>query len=245
MVKYIGCRLCKDEKYIYKTDEVTGEAIATPCHCFTEFLRKRKVELEALKANFTEFDLQYDISTYEGTESLSEIENLKKYADRFLEKYHDKSLFIYGGASTQKTTVAKWVGKRIIEKGKKAHYVLMNDLIKDCQNAQFDDSETSEIKNLLLLYETVDLLIIDEAFVKDRNTIFKSRAQIPYIDSFFRTRLETKRLATIFISNEPIEMINEEIFNSYIKELIRRNCFPMEFKDRIGSSQRVEDIFKD
>jgi DNA replication protein DnaC len=201
------------------------------------------LEINLVRSNFSEKILSYSISDYEGVKSAETIKNIIKYTDEFKTKFYDKSLFFYGGMSTQKTTIAKWVGMRVIEQGKTAYYILMNDLLKELTSLPRDETEAAELKARVDRYMNADLLVIDEAFTKDRNTIYKSRYQIPYIDTFLRSRLETTSKATILVSNETIESIDEDIFNPYIKELVKRNCHLMEFKDKIGSTQNVEDIF--
>lgn len=244
MLKYIGCRKCKGEKYIYSQDD--GGYIATPCECWKEFVSKKNLEIKLLQANLSDKDLLYSIDTYEGIKSIDSINNIKLYVEKFEEKFCHNSLFFYGGMSTQKTTVAKWVGKEILQKKLKVYYILMNDLIKAYLNIGFDSSSNEENEGTKLVdkINSVDLLIVDESFSKDRNTIYKSRYQVPFIDSFLRTRLETKKLATIFISNDPISSIDVEVYNEYIQELVKRNCTSLEFQDKVGSTQNPEDIFK-
>ena len=244
MLKYLGCRICKGEKYIYTQED--GDFIAKPCECWKEFSRKKSLEIKLIQSNFSDTDLFYDISSYEGEKSKDIVEKAKMYVEQFEERFCHNSLFFFGGMSTQKTTVAKWIGKKLLEKGLKVRYILMNELIKAYMNANFDDPSQEENldKQLVESFSFLDLLIVDECFSKDRNTIYKSRYQVPYIDSFLRNRLETKKLATIFISNESISAIDTDVYNEYIQELIRRNCTSLEFKDKVGYTQKPEDIFK-
>ena len=114
------------------------------------------------------------------------------------------------------------------------------------QKAERDE----EIQGKLEKLEDVDLLLIDEAFDKEKVTLYKSNFQVPFIDSFLRNRMQTKHKGIIFISNVSPYDIESKGFNYSIQDLVVRNMNKekgfMEFKDRyddIKSSVDTEDLF--
>jgi DNA replication protein DnaC len=133
------------------------------------------------------------------------------------------------------------MGYQFLKAKKSVKYILMNDLIKMLQKAERDDSIMAKLEKL----EDVDLLLIDEAFDKEKVTIYKSNFQVPFLDSFLRSRMQTKHKGIIFISNVSPYDIEAKGFNYSIQDLVVRNMNKekgfMEFKDRYDSIKSTVD----
>lgn len=133
-------------------------------------------------------------------------------------------IYIYGPNNTQKTTTANWIGKKIIQAGYKAEYLLMKDLLDILTDTMRDENDSrARVKQL----QSRDLLVIDEAFAKDKLHLWQSGIQIGYIDSFLR-ECYSKGVCIIFISNIEIKDIESQGFSHSIASLVERTIKPAE-----------------
>jgi len=126
-------------------------------------------------------------------------------------------LYFYGPNGTQKTTLSKWVGIRLLEKGFSVQYALMQTLIKNLMI--FDEEER---RDTCQKYYDCDMLIVDEVFDRTKITMFKSGYQIPFLDQFIRDRLDVYKKGMILISNKKVEEIDSEGFGYSLQDLIQR-----------------------
>lgn len=236
MKAFINCRKCSNGWILNKETEE-----ATKCQCLITYENKIANEIYIQKSNLSENIKDYDISMYIGNDENKNIDKLKQYINDFKETFKTVNLYIQGANSTQKSTVCSWLGKEICKKGFNVYYCLMNNLIKDLCNEQFDE----KLKEKIDKYNDTDLLIVDESFDKMKNLIYKSQYQISFLDQFLRNRIENNNKATIFISNIEIGKI-DDIFGISIKELIRRSCYQLEFKDNVNIKNDflVKDLWK-
>lgn len=225
----MNCKKCNDTHYL--NVEIEGIIHKKKCECFKKEIDEKMLVYKMHEAGLTDKEIEYDISMYKGEKSLDTIESIKKFVDVFEEKGKNIHLFMYGNASCQKTTVSKWMIKELVKKGISCKYILMNNLLNDVIiGSKFAENKEDALFNFNS-YLKCDFLVVDESFAKDRVTIYKSGYQISYIDQFLRERLETLKKSTLFISNYTIESIQSQGFNSYIQEIIFRNCHVLEFKD--------------
>jgi DNA replication protein DnaC len=188
--------------------------------------------------------LDYSVDSYVGETSAAEVEKLKKYVKEFKTRYRGVNLYMYGPNSTQKTTLAKWLGVELLRRdGASVHYVLMDQLVKELTQEGFDEDVDPNLK----IYRTVDVLIIDEAFDKAKVQWFKSGYQMSYLDRFLRQRMEQdENLSTILISNNDVESIRDN-FNNSLYELIDRNTAgsKLQFQDHYAQANNFnpEDLW--
>ena len=212
-----SCNLCKNG-YIYSIEN--GEETVQRCKCKSKDLTEAKLniayDLAGIPYNY--FNSK-DFSYYSGDKSKDKVNELKHFVDNF-EELKFASFYLHGLPSTQKTTIAKIVGSELIKKGYSVKYMIMNTLIKEIINSDFE-REGNRFN--------VDFLILDEAFDPIKMTVYKSNFQIPFLDTFIRERVETLKKSTMFISNVPLENVEYD----YIREVVRRNCLIYEFKDKI------------
>ncbi len=201
----------------------TGEVKLIPCQCFIKYQRALRLFYLLKNAGFdTTYTQTYHGSDYIGTQSVANIGRLRKYINNF-EKVKDCVLYFYGGNSTQKTTVASWVGKKLLLKGYTVKFILMNDLIKKLTAFTTEEQLASDLDK----YKSCDLLIVDEAFDKSKVTIYKSGYQIPFVDSFLRERISLGK-GILFVSNVAYSDIASEGFSPSLQALISRNVVSMD-----------------
>jgi len=231
--KFRPCVKC-DNGYIYSTNSF-NEPVVTICSCLQKYQYQINLLQKLEKANIfpSQFLLKYDIDNdYIGPDKQGNIPKLKKFIREFKDTFYDKTLYIYGKVGTQKTTVANWIAKELIEKGVSVYFTFLNDLIKELQENTFSELDLED------KYYDCDCLIIDRAFGRDKVTIYKSGYQIPFLDNFLRRRIDQLNKATIIISNDAIENISKNGFNEDIQSLIERKTKPIKsvflFEDYYG-----------
>ena len=95
----------------------------------------------------------------------------------------------------------------------------MNDLINMLMKAERDEDIQTQIEKLT----EVDLLIIDESFMKERVTIYRSGYQLSFLDTFLRNRIQSNKRGVIFISNISMDDIDKNIFGEGLIDLVKRN----------------------
>ena len=267
MEKFVQCRNCLNKNLSLKSgkpivppgfivEQVKPKGVIQPndvvreCECHVLWRKRHELEVSAKNAALSPQWIDYDPDTqYVGTESKDNVERLKTFVKRSTDPKEPQDvksqlaasvIYMYGTNGTQKTTLANWMGDEFLKAKKTVKYILMNDLIKMLQKAERDDVVMTKLEKL----EDVDLLLIDEAFDTKKVTIYKSNFQVPFLDSFLRTRMQTKHKGIVFISNVSPYSIEEGGFNYSIQDLVVRNMKNhfMEFKDRYDSNMSSVDI---
>lgn len=220
---FTPCGKCENG-YLYSGEE------ARLCDCLKTYRARRNMEIKLDRSGLPPRIVDYDIETYIGQLSLPNILKLRYYVSQFETRFHMVPLYFWSRRnSTQKTTVASWIGRELIAQGKTVYMVIMDKLLKDLQDAQFDETEAT--KQRVEVWLDCDFLIIDDSFDPRKVTVYRSGYQLPFLDNFLRRRMETLGLATCFTSNISITEIGKT-FGQSIEALVKR-CVadPMEFKD--------------
>ena len=132
-------------------------------------------------------------------------------------------VYMHGPNGTQKTTLAHWVGANVLHQGYSVKYLLMQTLLMTISGFEKDEIRQQEKQAEIEKLKTVDLLIIDEAFSKDKVTIYDSGYQLPFLDRFLRERCEIAQKGIIFISNKPPDDIVKQKFSPSIQDFVMRN----------------------
>lgn len=212
-----GCEECANSNGIIYTYGENGIE-AKKCQCWIDYQKRQYFRLQLYRANIPETDeAGGDIENYIGSQSIDSINKVKKYVNEFHNRYIGQHLYLYGPNSTQKTTVAWWIGRELIKQGFGVYYTLMDTLVKNITQEMFDE----EVKPLVDTYRNVDVLIIDESFDKKKVTWYRSDYQITFLDGFIRDRMEARRNTTIMVSNQEVSAIRD-LFNNSIYELVDR-----------------------
>lgn len=243
--QFMPCDQCKDKPgpmpgYYYNDVEVNGHPFKTAveCNCHYEWMKENLILIQAPKNNLwnhTPF-LGYNPALhYKGDK-----ENIPKMANKFVAEFvanmkfnkngFNQCLYFYGPQATQKTTVAQWIGLEILKTRFAVYYERMQELIPGLIPINFDDAGRARLYSEKCL--KTDLLIIDNAFEKNRCTI--QSFQLPYIDSFLRERIEIQRKSTILISGLPVDQIEFQGGSKSIQEFLKLHTDPILFTDNIN-----------
>jgi DNA polymerase III delta prime subunit len=226
----------------------SGEAI-TKCSCLVkheEILRlliglemSNLITSNSSKESVNQI-IAYDIKQYLGKDKAQIISKVKKYIAHFSEKYSSLNLFFSGNPGTQKTTVAKFIAKSLLQKNKKCYYVLASPLIQTISNAERVEEEKAKLDYIT----NCDLLIIDD-FSEDQIVTFQSGWQRKNLFPWLKYRLETIKKATIFISNKTIDNLGD-YFEGAIQDVIAREVpdKTMIFEDKYSQLSEKVDISK-
>jgi len=174
------------------------------------------------------FGIEYP-EDYRGSKSEENLNRVINYCNKLQEPIiKTLPLYLVGKQGTQKTTIAHYIGRRIIEQGLISYFILMHDLAKLLMD-EYNDISIQKIEQIKLS----DILILDESFDTNKVIIYQSGRQIPYLDAFIRNWIGRKGI--IFISNvSPLEI--DPKFGESMKDLIcretRLNDSLLEFCDR-------------
>ena len=226
-----SCDKCKDSKaplgyiYSYRGEEILG---IRECECHSKWREESKLILDAEEANIwhTKSLLNYNPEKdYVGEESRKHIDHLLLFVNRFdSSEFNQASIYMWGPNGTQKTQLAHWLGLALLRREKTVKYLLMNQLLSKLSSNFEDDPERQKMLNEAL---SVDCLILDESFSKDKVTLYKSGYQLPFLDSFLRERVDTKKKSIVYLSNtSPLE-IEKQGFTASIQDFILRKTKPL------------------
>ncbi len=235
--KYVPCKLCSNGFII-------RDGVATKCECWTnyrnEVLFLQKLYESNLITDITPQDkiskfIEYDIDSYRGDDVNKNIRKIKKFANEFEDKFKSVNLFIYGDNGTQKSTVVKWICKKLLQKGKTVYYIIGKDLI----DLIMDSERDAESKRKLNIMLQSDLLVIEE-FEKSKLSLFSSNYKQSELIPFLKTRMESICKSTIFISNSDISDLYE--ISDTIGDLIDRETIDckLHFTDKYYNHAKVD-----
>lgn len=246
MTDFIPCRKCvQKEGSVVPSGYYYDGGVIKECHHHTIWRLTKKAEREYLKGNFDIEFFGHTLEDYKGTKSIKNIERLKSYVSNF-ELAQKSFLYFYGDNGTQKTSTASTIASLVIKAGYSAKYILMKKLIDLLWESQQNDEAKVKVKE----YLDCDLLVLDEAFSKDKIHIWKSGLQLGYIDEFIRDRVN-KGKGILFISNCPIDEIEAQGFSHSIQDLVIRETkkqnaymvFEDNYFDSITESELPESLF--
>jgi DNA replication protein DnaC len=230
MIDFSPCDKCKTSTdttiplgYYYVRGK--GFVAIKECECHIAWRKKEKLKIKAKQSNLwcEDIFLNYKpLEDYKGDTSFINVKNLVKFTSKFsegVEEYRRATIYLYGPNGTQKTFLGQWVGLELLRRGFNVKYYLMNQILSKLSSNFESDPSTQEFRQGLL---DTDLLIIDEAFSKDKVTLFKSGFQIPFLDSLLRERIDNLQKSVLFISNTPPEDIASQGFSASIQDFIFR-----------------------
>lgn len=250
MTEFIPCRKCINKNGIHPLGYIVRQVpsadgkrkieVVEECNCHKEWKAKITLQSAIQKANLPPDVINYDINSYVGTQSKANVDRLITFTNRSLSETESPDvkaklaaccLYLYGPNGTQKTTLAFWIAYQFLKAKKSVKYILMNDLLKLLMKSERDEEIAGKIEKL----SEVDLLIIDESFMKERVTIYRSGYQLSFIDTFLRNRIQSNKKGVIFISNINMDSIDRNLFGDGLVDLVKRNVLQskgnMEFLD--------------
>lgn len=251
--KFLPCRTCRNKEgpkpgFYFETIPYgqSTSRVVVECECHKAWREENVFRVRAVRANVWPEARSYDPDTeYIGTGSLENVRRLKTYVSRF-EEFGNVMVYMHGGNGTQKTTLAQWAAATLLSSGYTVQYMLMQNLLELLwKRKDFDDDmeRDREVEKLT----KIDLLVVDEAFSKEKVTLYKSGYQLPYLDRFLRDRVEVQRRGILFISNHPPEEIAQHGFSKSIEDLVVRKTRPqksvLEFIDnyvKVASTTNID-----
>jgi len=237
------CEKCVDGWIINKSEGMT-----TKCECWNTYQKELRLKVSMEKTNIplvfsSESDLTiFDYSIEEHYKGSDREDNLKKI-NKFIKDFHlykKRNLFFSGAVGTQKSTLARFIGKELTKKKYSVYYTLADTMIKELISADREDILKDKWKKIT----NYDLLIIDE-MSEDKITTYQSGWQNTFLLPFLKNRIEMVRKSVIFISNNPIDNIGT-YFEGAIQDLIYREVSDktMVFTDNYVRLQKDFEVDK-
>lgn len=257
MTKFIPCRVCKNKdgpKPGFYWKEIpygnSTSRVVVECECHKTWRQTETFRINAVQGSIWPEAIDYHPEAdYQGKQSVENVKRLQKYVFNF-DEYTDVMTYLYGPNGTQKTTLAQWVGASLLLKGYKVQYILMQNLLTFLSDFTHDQESEEKKQRYIEKLKSIDLVIIDEAFSRDKVTLYKSGWQLPFLDRFLRERFEMNRKGIMFVSNTSPEEIENHGFSRSIQDLVVRKTRPygsaLEFLDNyIDNASRfdVKGIF--
>lgn len=214
-----------------------GYTVSVECKCHKEWAAKRDLIYKCIEAHV---DTEDTWESYRGNLSLDSVEKMKLMAKKPEVTIDGLMFYMYGHNGTQKTSMAKVLGTEIIKAG---YSVFMTDMKSILVNIlddyrEKDESIISAKKRFINKIKTVDFLIIDESFDREKCNVTSSRFEISYLDNFIRNRFETTHKSIMFISNTSPKDIESQGFGISLHDLVNRNIrsTTLTFKDNYDKS---------
>jgi len=234
----------KVEQFIYK--EVNGELTAYLNPDWKEMIQNEKFSYFLNKSNIPNDYWDLDFDSFPWEKSKPQVDNCRKYAlECKEEKFKDVSLYLYGGNSSGKTTVACSIAKEFITKGLRVKFILAGSLAEMLMKKSSYTTD-EEIKDKIEDLKNSDLVIIDDCFDQTKSIMWKSDSKnliISVWDSFLRDIL-SRQVRVIITSNIlPLEIQN--IYGKSMYELIDRNFVLQKFEDSVKyvKKDKFKNIF--
>jgi DNA replication protein DnaC len=251
-MKYFPCRKCSKlntsgklpEGFFYKiiTQNNKTYKVVEECDCHKKWIKEKEIYLKYKKAGFKLSDFDYDITSYLGNKSKDNIHRITNYINN-LSKTKSSILYCWGIYNSQKTTIINWIGHQILSQGYSTYYILFNELLKNLWDGQRKEEYSELVEN----YKNCDILIIDEAFDKEKASVWASGHQIALVDELIRNRINSNK-GIIFCTNvNPIDIsknIHSEAIQNIIFRETKKNNSILEFLDCLDSINNIpENLF--
>jgi hypothetical protein len=218
---FVPCDICSKaerpkgiEGYYYTGPE--EDIQLKECDCHKKWMEQNMFLIRAGKNNIwtTEKARSYDLFNNHIGEKISNY--VKYFIDS--EDFREASLYLYGTSRTQKTTIAQWVGLSMALKGYSVYYISMHNFITKLVPSEFKDIDKFKVFHDKMI--GMDFLIIDDAFNDKQANI--QPFQLPYIESFFRERMEISKKGIIFVSSVHPSKIKDTKFSSSLQDFIEK-----------------------
>jgi hypothetical protein len=255
---YVQCSKCKDkpgpmgQPGFYYVDNGAYVGVKE-CECHKQWLKENKILIGAYKNNIwvDAVSQTYNILTsYKGEKSYKEIIKIMNYLNDFPDdpSLRKTCLYFYGIDQTQKTTVAQAIGLNLFRKGFNAFYTTMKDFSSMVCKPYPREEEIQEIQAYMKKVENSDLFIIDNAFDRNAAPVYDSGTQSPYIEAFFRDRIDNKGRGVLFVSRVKPEEIRKNGYSDSLQVFIihhtTKRKTALKFEDTMVNVH-IHEIFKD
>ena len=215
------CGQCKDTGYI---TSVIGAA-PSMCKCFKQKLIDAHYSISnldqvLLRENFDNFDFRlFDekMDTDEGMSVRKNMERVFRIATNFAKDFGSEfdNLLLYGETGLGKTFICHAIAKDLLDRGHTVLYMSAQRLVRVLEDARFDRYAREENKELLDMFDQVDLLIID-----DLGSEVMTVVTIASLFDIINHRLITRKPAVISTNlnqNALMECYSERIVSRFIE----------------------------
>lgn len=238
---YQHCDKCDNNGFIIKN----GSAVR--CECWIKYRERLSLLKRMLDANLVveessreevEKLISYSLKDYKGNDMSGNIPKIRKYIDKFEERFRSVNLFFTGTNGTQKSTLARYMVLELIRKGFSAYYTITKDFIDVVMASERDELKAEKLDRIL----KVDFLVLDE-FSPDKIAMYNSGYKQSIITSPIKKRFETIRKATIVISNKTLTELKNGEMGMTLSDLIDRetkNGCQLTFTDNYGDYARID-----
>jgi len=237
-MKFEPCEKCKNNKI---PGYIEVNSVLRECECRTAWKMKSSLLWELKEANLlsSEKDLlwDYSLSMYKGAnENIQKLHKIMESKELF--KFYN--YYFWGQPNTQKTTIAKWMGKIAIKDFKlSTYYMSMNALVELLGVIKKDKEHYEKINKI----KNIDVLIIDDAFDAKKIVLFSNNFQLIYFNNFLQERLQNESTVTIFASSAEPSKINTNHFGMEIPNiLLKRKTIIIPCTDNINRENAFIDI---
>jgi len=178
-----------------------------------------------LKSNgFPKSTFTSKFEDYKGDDEEGNLLFLREYINSFSEE--SDNIYFYGDSDTQKSTIARTVGKELLKKKFSCKYILADELVRLLAREEREDEIRDYIDKLI----TVDFLIIDD-FEKSKMVLYESGWQLKFIYPFLKRRIDIIQKPILIISNFEIKKIEKDFDYSTYSLINREINKSMQFKD--------------
>jgi DNA replication protein DnaC len=254
MLPFTPCEKCSNQIYSpipkdhitpppgYLYHNIDGVyTVLTECECHIKWAKENLMYIKAGKANLwtTSEAIEYDpVKSRIGDRDSMKIHMIRQHLPELVK---GMCLYISGGFSTQKTTLAQWIGLETFRRGHTAYYESMHNFITNLVPTGFNDLEKHKAYYDKVM--AVDVLILDNVFEKARTNM--QAFHIPYIESMLRDRIEQNHKSVIFVSSNNLESIKDENAQSlaaFIKKVSFSNKITLTDST---TGIKVDSIFED
>lgn len=253
MKSFQPCRKCASSPtpgYVV----VGGEMQECSCHklyksvvAYVKFIQQIGIPEKYIKYQIKDYIIN-NLKREKSQKNLSIVSSVIDMHEEFLSS--GSNLYIFGPANSQKTSVATYLCKSLFNKGYKTYYTFMPMLVGTLMRANnfSSDEDTMKDKRNKENYYNTDFLFIDDAFdtmklyltnpvnngkIKEENT---TEYKVTLLDGIMRYRINEKK-PTIYVSPNPVDKININIFSPSIKEMLKKDCLYLEFTDVLSLKQ--------
>lgn len=122
----------------------------------------KRVERIIRNSKMSKRNLNYKFDNFSSNTSNKKVlDNLKNYSEKLVSGIERKGLILVGNNGVGKTHLACSIANKLIENGTPVIYGTLINLLAELRNSYDTDNNISEME-IIKLYETVDLLIIDD-----------------------------------------------------------------------------------
>jgi DNA replication protein DnaC len=210
--------------------------VVKKCDIYSIFQQEQLVINQLKENGFPRSTFNSSLNDYVGNDIQENISFIKKYLNTF--SINSKSLYFYGTNGTQKSTIARCMGKEIISKGLKSKYLLADELVKNLTRSEREEEQRDYIEKLIL----TDFLIIDE-FEKSKMVFYESKWQLKFIFPFLKKRIEIIQKPVLIISNSELKNISDD-FDYSTYDLLKREIKDIRFFEDIYDYESSKTEFR-